>query len=165
MSVSAIEFWLRVMKDTHVKELQNLPPQSRRATGARHVEVKCELHGRPQDVRGARAKAYLPRRASYKKWNPPEKERSVLEAAKPKGEGHLSPLTSDMELQDLEVCPAVFWPSFGAVFLHYAVIPQFWNDQDVSSQLLFLPAICYLKNFCTLILSLSADTVIQIKPN
>lgn len=45
---------------------------------------------------------------------------------------YLSPLTSDMELQDLEVGPAVFWPCIGAVLTQYTLSPQFWNGTIYS---------------------------------
>lgn len=84
--------------------------------------------------------------AAYMKWNHPERKRqererlinqSILHAAKPKGEGHLSTLTSDTELQDLEVCPAVCWPCFSTVLTHCTQIAQFWNG-NIYSVLLYV---------------------------
>lgn len=83
-------------------------------------KVKPKLHWRSQDVGSARARGYLPGKPAYL-------ERIVLQSENLEGYRHVSILTSDIELWDMEF-PDQFQSHFGPAFPYSDIIHSFWND-------------------------------------
>lgn len=77
------------------------------------------------------AVGYLPRQATEREWNQPKRNK-YERVNKLEGQIHLSPFTSDMEIQGLEFPPAKFQSWFSPVFPHCAPIPPLWDDNMYS---------------------------------
>lgn len=86
------------------------------------MKVKPGFHWRSQDVGHARAVGYLLRTAADRVW-----KREKLQSANLEGVGGMKSHLIDTLDSEFEVCPAVFQPCCGPVFLPYAPIPSFWK--------------------------------------
>lgn len=86
------------------------------AWGLGEAVVKLLCWG-PRDVGCTRAMGCLPGRGAQRERSKP-RESCVLQSAKLERLGRLSPLTSNLELQNLEFFPAGFQFCFGQIFSH-----------------------------------------------
>jgi hypothetical protein len=79
-----------------------------------HEDVTLKLPWRRQDVKDARAMAYLLRKAANREWNQSRRNMFVTVNKDEKGAGDLkTALTSDMEMQSLEFAQLVSCLDFG----------------------------------------------------
>ena len=96
------------------------------------VKVKPRLPWRPQDVRDARDLDTFQGKLLAGSGTSP-RERNVLQSTKLKGVGDLkSILTSDMEIQSLELAQLVFGLALVQCFLTMSPFFMFWNGHIYS---------------------------------
>lgn len=82
---------------------------------------------RPQDVGGSIALYAFQEEVCTGSGTSPG-NRNILLSSKLEGQSHLSPLTSDMEVQDLEFALLDFSLALVQYFLTVPLIPPFWDE-------------------------------------